>query len=68
MIIKEILIIIFISVILCHGSSDSTNVKDPQLAWKIALVPGLGQIYNHQYLKSTIFFSAQGYSIYKINE
>ena len=68
MMIKGILIIISMSVILGHEFSDSTDVKNPQLAWKLALLPGLGQIYNQQYLKSTAFLLAQGYSLYKINE
>ncbi len=62
---KVLFILYFISIIFCDDLVDSTKVKDPQLAWKYALVPGIGQIYNEQYIKALLFLSAEGYSIYK---
>jgi len=65
---KIFFIICFIFITFCYGIVDSTKVKDPQLAWKYALAPGLGQIYNEQYIKSILFLTAEGYSLYKINQ
>ena len=65
---KLFLIIFFVSISFSYELVDSTKVKNPQLAWKYALIPGLGQIYNDQYIKSVLFVSAKGYSMHKINE
>ena len=29
---------------------DSTKVRDPGIAWKLGVLPGLGQIYNGKYV------------------
>ena len=42
---------------------DSTKVRDPNLAWKISIIPGMGQLYNGKYLKALFFLSAEYYSI-----
>ena len=45
--------------------SDENNIeneeklKNPELAWKLSLVPGLGQFYNGQYLKGLVIFSSE---------
>ena len=43
-----------------EGYIDSSKVRNPKLAWKLGLIPGLGQLYNGKYLKA-IGFSAGGY-------
>lgn len=43
-----------------EGYIDSSKVRNPKLAWKLALIPGLGQLYNGKYLKA-VGFSAGGY-------
>ena len=45
--------------------TDSLEVKNPQLAWKLGLIPGLGQIYNDHYIKSAAFLLAGSYAYSK---
>ena len=47
---------------------DSTKVKDPSVAWKIAFIPSAGQIYNKDYHKALGFWLSESYSIYKFND
>ena len=42
---------------------DSSKVRNPSLAWKLSLVPGLGQLYNGRYLKAIGFISVESYAI-----
>ena len=42
---------------------DSSRVKNPQLAWKLSVIPGLGQLYNHSYIKAGLIWSFEGYAI-----
>ena len=42
-----------------NGQIDSSKVKDPSLAWKLGLIPGLGQIYNEKYIKGAGFLIAE---------
>ena len=46
---------------------DSLEVKDPSLAWKLALIPSAGQIYNEDYHKVAGFWLLELYSIYKFD-
>ena len=51
-----------------EGYIDSSKVRNPKLAWKLALIPGLGQLYNGKYLKA-VGFSAGGYiSVSRFNQ
>ena len=48
----------------CLGQNseiDSSKVKDPSLAWKIAFVPGLGQLYNEKPMKAFILSALKTY-------
>jgi hypothetical protein len=47
---------------------DSTSVRDASVAWKLALIPGAGQIYNGDYHKAVGFWLSESYSIYKFND
>ena len=47
---------------------DSAKVKDPSTAWKLALIPSVGQIYNKDYHKVVGFWLLESYSIYKFND
>mgnify|MGYP006137825657 CR=1 FL=1 len=47
---------------------DSSRVKDPSVAWKVAFIPGGGQIYNEDYGKAVGFWLLESYSIYKFND
>ena len=47
---------------------DSTKVKDPSIAWKLAFIPSAGQIYNEDYHKAIGFWLLESYSIYKFND
>ena len=48
--------------------SDSLEIKDPSVAWKLAFIPGAGQIYNGDYHKAVGFWLLESYSIYKFND
>ena len=47
---------------------DSSNIRNPDIAWKLGLVPGLGQIYNKKYLKAIGFIFSEYYVINGFNE
>ena len=42
-----------------EGYIDSSQVRDPSLAWKLGCVPGLGQLYNGKVIKGTIFIGLE---------
>ena len=44
---------------------DSSRVKDPKLALKLGLIPGMGQLYNGKEIKSIFFISSQCYALKK---
>ena len=44
---------------------DSLNVKNPSTAWKLALIPSAGQLYNKDYYKVAGFWLLESYSIFK---
>ncbi|MBT5078439.1 MAG: hypothetical protein HOM61_05990 [Candidatus Marinimicrobia bacterium] len=47
---------------------DSTKIKIPSVAWKLSLIPGMGQFYNEKYIKSASFMMAGTYAFMKRNE
>ena len=51
-----------------RGDSENMKYKNPAIAWKLSLVPGLGQIYNEQYLKSCFFILSEVYAISQIKK
>mgnify|MGYP000090132812 CR=1 FL=1 len=65
MIFKRYSMIFFLLYSIAFSSGDADNldnlkkIKDPQLAWKLSIVPGLGQIYNEKYLKGSFFFLSE---------
>ena len=38
---------------------DSTKVRNPRLAWKLSVIPGMGQLYNGKYIKAIGFIGAE---------
>ena len=64
-----IIIIFFFSVIFSQndGYVDSTKVRNPKLAWKLALIPGVGQLYNGKYLKAFGTMGVEYFAIDKFN-
>ena len=36
---------------------DSSLIKDPNIALRLSLIPGIGQIYNKQYFKTILICS-----------
>ena len=44
---------------------DSSKVRNPRLAWKLSIIPGVGQIYNEQYFKSIGILTADVYAIHQ---
>ncbi len=47
---------------------DSTKIKNPSVAWKLSLIPGMGQFYNEKYVKSGSFILAGAYAYMKRSE
>ena len=42
-----------------EGYIDSSKVRDPKLAWKLSIIPGLGQLYNGKFIKAAGFAGAE---------
>tara|TARA_B100000214_G_C23867704_1_gene581072 strand:+ start:290 stop:637 length:348 start_codon:yes stop_codon:yes gene_type:complete len=62
---KKTVIILFASFLLSHNTHiDSLKLKDPSMAWKISLLPGMGQFYNNQYLKGALLLSLESKLVY----
>ena len=51
-----------------EGYIDSSKVRDPGLAWKIGIIPGIGQLYNGEYSKSIGFIGAEYYAVTRFME
>ena len=47
---------------------DSTKVRDPGIAWKLGVLPGLGQIYNGEYVKAMGFMVAEYFAVTRFME
>ena len=47
---------------------DSTKVRNPGLAWKLGVIPGMGQLYNGKYIKAIGFMSAEYFAISRFIE
>ena len=62
-----IITIFFVSITFSQndGYVDSTKVRNPKLAWKLALIPGVGQLYNGKYLKA---FGTMGVEYFAIDK
>ena len=63
----KIIIIIFFNLIFSsdidRNKSDSIKFKNPSIAWKLSIVPGLGQIYNDDYIKSSAIILSEVYAL-----
>ena len=47
---------------------DSTKVRNPGLAWKLSVIPGMGQLYNGKYLKSFGFLIGEYIAVSRFDE
>ena len=47
---------------------DSTKIRNPGLAWKLAIIPGMGQLYNGKYIKAIGFMSADYFAVSRLIE
>ena len=47
---------------------DSTKVRNPGLAWKLSVIPGMGQLYNGKYLKAIGFLSVEYFAVNRFIE
>jgi len=58
--------ILIFSINFCQNVEiDSLEIKNPSIAWKIAFVPGFGQLYNEKYIKFATLTSTHLYAIKK---
>ena len=46
-----------------EGYIDSTKIRNPKLAWKLSVIPGMGQLYNGKYIKAAVFMGAEYYAV-----
>ena len=51
-----------------EGYIDSTKVRNPGLAWKLGVIPGMGQLYNGKYIKAIGFISAEYFAVSRLIE
>jgi len=51
-----------------EGYIDSTKIRNPGLAWKLSIIPGLGQLYNGQYVKAIGFMSVEYFAVGRFTE
>ena len=60
-----IIILFAFSICTCQGEGyiDSTKVRNPGFAWKLSVVPGVGQLYNGRYLKAIGFIGAEYFAV-----
>jgi len=65
-------IVILISFSICTsqelGYIDSTKIRNPGLAWKLGVIPGMGQLYNGKYIKAIGFISAEYFAVSRLIE
>ena len=47
---------------------DSTKVRNPGLAWKLGVIPGMGQWYNGKYIKAIGFMGAEYFAVSRFIE
>ena len=47
---------------------DSTKVRNPSLAWKLSMIPGVGQLYNGKYFKAVGFIGAEYFAVSRLIE
>ena len=47
---------------------DSTKVRNPGLAWKLGVIPGMGQLYNGRYIKAIGFIGAEYFAVNRFIE
>ena len=45
------------------GYIDSTKIRNPSLAWKLGIIPGMGQLYNGKYIKAIGFIGAEYFAV-----
>ncbi|OUW60907.1 MAG: hypothetical protein CBD58_03940 [bacterium TMED198] len=65
---KKTALLLFTSFLLSQNIHiDSLKIKDPSLAWKIGLLPGMGQFYNNQYLKGALLLGLESKLIYEFS-
>jgi len=60
-----IVILSAFSICICQEAEyvDSTKIRNPRLAWKLGVIPGLGQIYNREYIKAMGFMGAEYFAV-----
>ena len=50
------------------GYIDSSKVRNPVLAWKLSVIPGIGQLYNGKYVKAIGFMCAEYFAVSRFLE
>lgn len=65
-----IIIFSLLSIVISQNEeyTDSTKIRNPQIAWKLGFVPGLGQLYNGKYLKAVGFLAGEYIAVKNFNK
>ena len=51
-----------------EGYIDSTMIRNPKIAWKLSIIPGLGQLYNGKHLKAFGFVIGEYIAVSRFDE
>ena len=51
-----------------EGYIDSTMIRNPEVAWKLSIIPGVGQLYNGKYIKAFGFMTAEYIAVIRFNK
>ena len=51
-----------------EGYIDSSMIRNPKIAWKLSLIPGLGQLYNGKHLKALGFVGGEYLALSRYNK
>ena len=51
-----------------EGYIDSTKIRNPGLAWKLSIIPGMGQLYNGKYVKAIGFMGIEYFAVSRFTE
>ena len=63
-----ILITLSITISQDEGYIDTTMIRNPNIAWKLGFIPGLGQLYNKKYLKACGFVAGEYVAMSRFNQ
>ena len=66
----SIIFLLTLSIVISQdeGYIDSTMIRNPKTAWKLGFIPGLGQLYNGNYMKALGFMAGEYIAVSNFNK